>query len=206
MRKSSPIDPLISKTMQGLLASTVMQPDRAWYLSDLAKRQGVRPSTLQSSLAALVKAGVLTRRKEGNRVYFQADPACPFLLELQGLIGKTVGLVDVLRESIAKFKKRIAVAFIHGSIARSAEHSASDVDLIVIGTLGLEDISPALMKAEAQLNRPVNASVYSPEEFAKKLTAKNHFLTSLLEKEKIYIFGGYHDLEKVAGHKPRPNA
>jgi predicted nucleotidyltransferase len=206
MRKSSPIDPLISKSMQGLLASTVMQPDRAWYLSDLAKRQGVRPSTLQSSLAALVKAGVLTRRKEGNRVYFQADPACPFLLELQGLIGKTVGLVDVLRESIAKFKKRITVAFIHGSIARSAENSASDVDLIVIGTLGLEDISPALMKAEAQLNRPVNASVYTPEEFAKKLAARNHFLTSLLEKEKVYIFGGYHDLEKVAGHKPPPNA
>ena len=62
------------------------------------------------------------------------------------------------------------------------------------------------MKAEAQLNRPVNASVYTPEEFAKKIAAKNHFLTSLLEKEKIYIFGGYHDLEKVAGHKPRPNA
>jgi len=206
MRKSSPIDPLISKTMQGLLASTVLQPDRAWYLSDLAKRQGVSPSTLQSSLAALVKAGVLTRRKEGNRVYFQADPACPFLLELQGLIGKTVGLVDVLRESIAKFKKRIAVAFIHGSIARSAENSASDVDLIVIGNLGLEDISPALMKAEAQLNRPVNASVYTPEEFAKKLSAKNHFLTTLLNKEKIFILGGYHDLEKVAGHKPRPNA
>ena len=36
MRKSSPIDPLISKTTQGLLAATVLQPDRWWYLSDLA--------------------------------------------------------------------------------------------------------------------------------------------------------------------------
>jgi predicted nucleotidyltransferase len=206
MRKSSPIDSLISKTMQGLLASTVMQPDRAWYLSDLAKHLGLRPSSLQNSLAALVKAGILTRRKEGNRVYFQANPSCPFFPELQGLIGKTVGLVDVLRDAIAKHKKRIAVAFIHGSVARSAEKSASDVDLIVIGSLGLADISPCLAKAEAQLNRPVNASVYTPEEFAKKLSAKNHFLTSILHKEKIFIFGGNHDLEKLAGVSSRRNA
>ncbi len=206
MRKSSPIDPLISKTMQGLLASTVMQPDRAWYLSDLAKHQGVSPSTLQSSLAALVKAGVLTRRKDGNRVYFQADPNCPFLPELQGLIGKTAGLVDVLREAMAKLKKRIAVAFIHGSVARSAEKSSSDVDLIVIGDLGLADVTPILEKAEARVDRSVNASVYTPAEFSKKLAAKNHFLTSILEKEKIYILGDYHDLEKIAGYKPRPNA
>jgi predicted nucleotidyltransferase len=203
MRKSSPIDPLISKTMQGLLASTVMQPDRAWYLSDLAKHLGVRPSSLQSSLAALVKVGILTRRKEGNRVYYQADPVCPFFPELQGLIAKTVGLVDVLRKPLGKFHKRITVAFVFGSIARAAERSASDVDLIVVGDLGLEDISPALMKAEAQLNRPVNVSVYSPAEFIKKLAAKNHFLTSILSKEKVFIFGGNHDLEKIAGNAPR---
>jgi predicted nucleotidyltransferase len=206
MRKSSPIDPLISKNMQGLLASTVLQPDRSWYLSDLAKHLGVGPSSLQSSLAALVKAGILTRRKEGNRVYFQADPNCPFLLELQGLIEKTVGLVDVLREAMAKLKKRIAVAFIHGSVARSAEKSSSDVDLIVIGDLGLADVTPVLEKVEARVDRSVNASVYTPQEFSKKLAAKNHFLTSILEKEKIFILGGYHDLEKIAGVKPRPDA
>ncbi len=148
MRKSSPIDPLISKTMQGLLAATVLQPDRSWYLSDLSKRLNVRPSTLQGSLAALVKAGVLTRRRDGNRVYYRADPDCPFLRDLQGLIGKTAGLVDVLREVMARLKKRVVVAFLHGSVAKSAEKSASDVDLIVIGSLGLADMTPLLERAE----------------------------------------------------------
>jgi predicted nucleotidyltransferase len=206
MRKSSPLDPLISKTMQGLLASTVLQPGRAWYLSDLAKRLSVCPSSLQSSLAALVKSGILTRRKDGNRVYFQADPNCPFLPELQGLIGKTVGLVDVLREAMAKLAKRIAVAFIHGSVARSAEKSSSDVDLIVIGDLGVADLAPVLEEAEAQLDRSVNVSVYSSAEFSKKLAAKNHFLVSILEKEKIFIIGDCHDLEKIAGFQPRSYA
>ena len=98
MRKSSPIDPLISKTVQGLLAATVLQPERSWYLSDLAKHLGRRPSSLQAPLASLAAAGILRRRKDGNRVYYQADPQCPFLRELQGIIAKTVGLADVLRE------------------------------------------------------------------------------------------------------------
>ena len=206
MRKSSPIDPLISKTMQGLLAAAVLQPDRSWYLSDLAKRLNVRPSTLQGSLAALVKAGVLTRRGDGNRVYYRADPDCPFLPDLQGLIGKTAGLVDVLRAVMARLKKRVVVAFIHGSVARSAEKSASDVDLIVVGSLGLADLTPLLERAESQLDRSVNASVYTPEEFARKLAAKNHFLTSILEEEKVFILGGYHDLEQIAGIGTRGDA
>ena len=103
MRKSSPIDALLAKTTQGLLAATVLQPERWWYLSDLAKQMGRRPSSLQAPLASLVTAGILRHRREGNRVYYQADPDCPFRGELQGMIAKTVGLVEVLRDALARF-------------------------------------------------------------------------------------------------------
>ena len=203
MRKSSPIDPLINKTTQGLLAATVLQPDRCWYLSDLAKHLRRRPSSLQTPLAALVSAGILSRRKEGNRVYFQANPDCPFLSELQGLMAKTVGLIEVLREAFASLKDRLEVAFIHGSVARSSEIAASDVDVIAIGSLGLADLSPVLEKAEERLGRAVNAKVYFPQEFANKLAAKNHFLCSVLNKKKLFVVGDPNDLERIAGRKSR---
>ena len=201
MRKSSPIDPLINKTTQGLLAATVLQPNRWWYLSDLAKHPRRRPSSLQTPLAALVSAGILARRKEGNRVYFQAHPDCPFLLELQGLIAKTVGLVEVLRETFVPLQDRLEVAFVHGSVARSGEAAASDIDLIVIGSLGLADLSPVLERAEERLARPVNVSVYLPQEFARKIAAKNHFLCSVLDKEKLFVVGELHDLERITDRK-----
>jgi len=203
MRKSNPIDPLINKTTQGLLAATVLQPDRWWYLSDLAKHLRRRPSSLQSPLFALVSAGILSRRKEGNRVYFQANLNCPFLPELQGLMAKTVGLVEVLCETFLPLKDRLEVAFIHGSVAKSSEVAASDIDVIAIGSLGLADLSPVLEKAEERLGRPVNASVYSPQEFAKKIAAKNHFLCAVLDKEKLFVLGEPNDLERIAGRKPR---
>ena len=203
MRKSSPLDPLINKTTQGLLAATVLQPDRCWYLSDLASHLRRRPSSLQTPLAALVSAGILSRRKEGNRVYFQANPDCPFLPELEGLMAKTVGLVEVLREALVPLTDRLDVAFVHGSVARSSEGAASDVDLIAVGFLGLAELSPALGKAEERLGRSVNASVYSRQEFAKRLAAKNHFLCSVLDKEKLFVVGQPNDLERITGRKTR---
>ena len=121
--------------MQGLLAATVLQPDRSWYLSDLSKCLNGAPGLCKVPWPR-GQGGRLTRRRDGNRVYYRADPDCPFLRDLQGLIGKTAGLVDVLREVMARLKKRVVVAFLHGSVAKSAEKSASDVDLIVIGASG----------------------------------------------------------------------
>jgi DNA-binding transcriptional ArsR family regulator len=201
MRKFNPIDALISKTTQGLLAATVLQPQRWWYLSDLAKHLNRRPSSLQRPLRSLVSAGILCRRKDGNRVYFQADSDCPFLSELQGIIAKTVGLIDVLREALMPFGSLITVAFIHGSIAKSLERASSDIDLIVIGSLGLSKLSPVLEAIEEHLGRPVNASVYTSQEFTKKIVAKNHFLLAVLDKEKLFVIGNTDDLERVARSK-----
>ncbi len=203
MRKSSPIDALLAKTTQGLLAATVLQPERWWYLSDLAKQMGRRPSSLQAPLASLVTAGILRRRREGNRVYYQADPDCPFRGELQGMIAKTVGLVEVLRDALAPLRSRIAVAFVHGSVASSQERSSSDVDLIVIGAVGPSKLAPVLDALEERLARPVNASVFTAEEFGGKVAAKNHFLRAVLNKERLFIIGTEDDLESIARRGPR---
>ena len=175
MRRSSPVDALLSRTTQGLLAATVLQPERWWYLSDLAKHLGRRPSSLQRPLASLVTAGILHRRKEGNRVYFQVDPQCPILGELQGIVRKTIGLVDVFREILTPLETQIAVAFVFGSIASSRECTASDIDLIVVGSVGLSKLAPALEAAEGRLSRPVNANVYGAEEFARETRRQTIF-------------------------------
>lgn len=203
MRKASPLDTLFPKTTQGVLAATLLDPQRRWYLSDLARHLRRTPSSLQGPLAALVDSGILRREKEGNRVYFEVDPQCPFLSELQGIVAKTVGLVDVLRDALRPFSERITAAFVYGSVARSQERSSSDIDLMVIGTVGLSDIAPLLRQAEERLNRPVNATVYTIGEFAKKLAAGHHFVRSVLDKEKLFVLGSDHDLGKAASRRPR---
>ena len=199
MRKLRAIDAIFPRIRQAILAATLLQPDRWWYLSDLARHLAVRPSSLQRELAALVEAGILRQRRDGNRTYFQPNPDCPFLTELQGLMLKTVGLVDVLHEVLEPFTNRIDWAFVYGSIARSEELASSDVDLMIIGRVGLADIAPALRQAERCLNRPVNPTVYSREEFATKLAAGHAFLHTVLAGAKLFICGDSHELAATFG-------
>ena len=159
------------------------------------------PPSLQRELAALVDAGILNRRQDGNRVYFQPNPDCPFLPELQGILVKTAGVVDALREVLSRWAKRIDCAFVYGSVAHAEELASSDVDIMIIGQLGLAELSPALRRAEARLGRPVNPTLYTREEFATKLQAGHQFLKTVLGGEKLFILGDPHELA-ANSHSP----
>jgi len=201
MRKENPLDPLLTRPVQGVLAATLMHPEREWYLADLARHLDCAPSSLQRPLAGLVDAGILKRREDGNRVLYQADPRCPFHPELRGLVVKTVGLVDVLRKALEPLRKRIRLAFVFGSIASGEELSTSDVDLMVVGSVGYQHLHAALDKAEFELGRPVNPCLYTQTEFEKKLLERNQFVVSVVGGAKLGIIGEDSLLEHAAGSR-----
>lgn len=198
MRQSErTIDFLLPRTRQAVLAAVFSNPARSWYRSDLAKHLHLPPSSLQRELDGLVRIGVLSRRIDGNRAYFQPDPACPFLPELRGLIDKTIGIVAELGRLLEPFRTCVAFAFIFGSVARGAERSESDVDLMVVGTIGVMDLVPGLREVETRLGRSVNVHTYTPEEFVEKARAKHHFITNVLAREKDFVVGSKHDLDAL---------
>src|SRR2546422_8150887 len=119
MRRKSLIHVLMPQSRQAVLAATLLQPERSWYLADLARHLGVRPSSLQRELCALATVGILKRHRQGRMVYFRADSECPVYPELRGLLLKTSGLVDVLRSALAPVARNIRFAFVYGSIARA---------------------------------------------------------------------------------------
>jgi len=48
----------------------------------------------------------------GRQVFYRANPDCPVLPELTGLLCKTVGLVDALREGLQPLADRIDAAYV----------------------------------------------------------------------------------------------
>ena len=191
MRKKRPIDALFPKARRDILAATYGQPEQWWYLSELAQQLNTTPSSLQRELQSLVSSGILRQRKDGRRTYFQAEAASPIFGELQGIIFKTLGIEKALKEVLSKFGDRLACAFLYGSVARQQEHTLSDVDLMVIGSIGLSELSP---------------TCYSPKEFQKKVKAENHFLMNVLRGEKTFLKGDERELENLAGKPDRAAA
>jgi predicted nucleotidyltransferase len=198
MRKRRALDALLPKTRQGILAATLVQSEKAWYASELARRMGVPSSSLQRELQHLTQAGILRTHRQGRMAYYQANTSSPLFSDLRSLVLKTAGLVDVLADAIKPLVSKMRAAFVYGSIASGEEQAESDIDLMVIGALSPAELALPLRRAGELLGREIN-SVYAPAEFAKKRANKDQFLTRVLSKPKLFVASNNDELEKAAG-------
>ena len=192
MRKHNLLDALLPKSRQGILAALLGQPEKTWYVSELARHMGVPSSSLQRELQNLTQVGILKTHRQGRMAYYQANKESPVFAELRGLLLKTVGLVDVLADALKPLAAKLTLVFVYGSIASGTEQSDSDIDLMVVGKVAPAELALPLRRARELLGRTVNPTVYTPAEFDKKRAAKDssvreRILTSKLRKHSTTI-------------------
>ena len=120
MRKNATLDALFPAVRSGVLSATLLQPDRWWFMTELARHLEVTPSSLQRELESLVASGFLLRRQDGRRIYFKANTESPVFPELKGLIQKTAGIIPELKAAIEEFGGRIEL-YVNEVNARGAE-------------------------------------------------------------------------------------
>src|SRR5512139_1231180 len=165
------------------------------HVREIERRSGMNDSTLRQELRKLVRLDLVQSRKDSNRVYYRAKTESPLYSEIRSLVLKTSGLADALKSALED--KRIRVAFVFGSIARGEEKAGSDVDLMVIGRLRLRDLSRLLSGIEEKIGREVNPHVLNEKELRKRVRAKEHFVSRVMESPKIFIVGSHHELEAM---------
>ena len=131
--------------------------------------------------------------------YYQANTDSPVFSDLRGLILKTAGLVDVLAGVLKPLAARLQLVFVYGSIASGSEQSDSDIDLMVVGKVAPAELALPLRRARQLLGRDINPTVYTPAEFDKKRTSKDHFLSQVLAKPRLLVLESRDDLGKATG-------
>ena len=91
------------------------------------------------------------------------------------------------------------IAFVFGSIARQEEMAESDLDLFVIGDLGLRKLAGLLSGVSDKIGREINPHVFTENEIKKRLAQKDHFISRVLEEPKIFILDNENELETMVG-------
>lgn len=186
-------DALFPSVKQFLLSTFFLSPDQTFYTNELIKLAGRGNGAVQRELARLGSAGLILVTKVGNQTHYQANHSSPIFTELRGLVVKTFGLGDVVRNALAPLHAQIEKAFIFGSIAKGEDTPMSDVDLMVISeTLSYSDFFSALETAALTLERTINPTVYTPGELAKRIAERNSFVERIMEQPKIWIKGEEH--------------
>lgn len=168
------------------------------HLRDLARLAGLSPAALQRELGNLTRCDLLISRRDGNRLYFRANPGHPLYPELRGLVVKTSGIAPALRQALESVDG-IELAFIFGSTAAGTLGSRSDVDLLVIGTAGLRKITPALRGVAESLGREINPVSLNAAEWREKLQRGDAFATRVSAEPKLWLKGGPAALAAMEG-------
>jgi len=168
------------------------------HMREIERRTGYAIGTIQTELKKLLRLELVIKRKDGNRLYYCANKKHPLYPDLHNLILKTTGLVDVFLSALDQTPD-IVVSFIFGSVSRGDVKAESDVDLMVIGNLGLRKLSKMLTGIPEKIGREVNPYVLSVDDFNKRKSKRDHFLTQVLAGPKIFITGNEDELESMGG-------
>ncbi|MBB4842158.1 putative nucleotidyltransferase [Paucibacter oligotrophus] len=193
-------DLLLGQHRRRVLAILLLNPQTSLHVRELARQTGSQPGTLNRELTKLAKAGVLLQQRVGNQVHYQANRACPVFDELAGLLRKTSGMSTVLADALAPFSGRIRSALVFGSVARGEETSTSDVDVLILGELGLAEVVEALHPLQDNLRREINPVVYRPADFLDKLASGNTWAKEVVTKPKLFLIGTADDFAEFVGH------
>ncbi|MCA1732521.1 MAG: nucleotidyltransferase domain-containing protein [Acidobacteria bacterium] len=183
-------DALLTPVQQRLLGLLFGQPDRRFQSAEIIRLAAGGTGAAHRQLQRLGESGLLTVSREGAQKYYQANRESPVYAELHGLIVKTVGLVDPLREALRPLADQIRAAFVFGSLAKKSDRAASDVDVLIVSDmLTYPDVYEALQNAEARISRPINPTVFSRNEWRRKAKATDSFAKRVAAQPKIFVIG-----------------
>lgn len=188
-------DALFSGTQQRVLGLVFGQPERSFYATELIGLTGAGSGAVQRELARLSQSGLVTVRRVGNQKHYRANPDSPIFAELCSIAQKTVGLAEPLREALAPLAKKIFAAFVYGSVAKRQDTAASDIDLMLVSDqLTYADVFAVLEQVGNRLARPVNPTILTRKELAKRIAGDNAFVTRVLAQPKLWLIGHDDDL------------
>ena len=168
----------------------------ALHMRDIERKSGFTIGTVQRELRKLVKLDLIKKTKDGNRTYYQANKGNPIYQDIFNIVQKTVGSIFLLKEALSQ-STEIEFAFIFGSFAAGKENSHSDIDLMVIGNLGLRNVVSLLSGISEKTGREINPQVISKLEFINRISLNDHFISNVINSDKTFIMGTKDEFTKL---------
>ncbi|NOR44802.1 MAG: toxin-antitoxin system toxin subunit [Candidatus Delongbacteria bacterium] len=168
--------------------------NKEYHLREIQRLSGYAIGSVRQEAQKLTKLELILKRIDGNRTYYSANRNHPLYSVLHDLVMKTNGLADVLKNSLNV--NSIEYAFIFGSIASGEERPDSDVDLFLIGDIGLRELSKLLKGINLVISREINPYTITVKKFIKRKNENDHFISRVLNSSKIIIKGNIDNIEK----------
>lgn len=192
-------DFMVSRVRVKLLKTFLKDSTEMYYVRQLTRITGEEINAVRRELKRLETIGFIKSESRGNRLYYFPNKYYDFYSELLSLVAKTTGLGAAIRKSKNKIGK-IKYVVLSGKYLRHLHRDPNEVDLLVVGTVVLPELSQIIRKEEAIRKTEINYTVMTQEEFQFRKDRRDPFLLSILASSRIMIIG---DEEEMVSQKPR---
>ncbi len=187
-------DIIISRVRIKILTLFLSHPGAIFHVRDVVRKVDEEINAVRRELAHMEKAGMVTKEQRANRLFYGFRKDYPLYNELIDLVGKTAGLgADILKNK-AKLGK-LKFVMISGRFLRGLnKKSQTDVDLLVVGTVVLPELSQIIKSEEARRGREINYTVMTEEEFTFRKSRRDPFVLSIIGGSRVMVVGDEEDL------------
>lgn len=177
-----------SRVRAKLLTQFVLHPSQEFHVRELARLLDEYHHAVRRELRNLEAIGLLESSRRGRAHLFALKRDHYLIPEFRGLILKTAGLGDVLRQAMVELGD-VEEVFIYGSAASGAEGARSDIDLMVIGVPNEEELHSRLDKLEGEIQRPINVTIFARDEWETRIRDRQPFALDVISGPRIHLIG-----------------
>lgn len=150
-------------------------------------------NAVRRELVRMEEIKLLKVDTRGNRKYYTLSSEGPFLEELRAIVLKTFGVGGEILKNIAKLGQ-IDFVMLLGNYIDPELKAANALDLVIIGEVDLNQLTPIISEQEKKLEREINYTVLSSQDFHLRKRRRDAFVTDLLLSPKVLVYGDSNSL------------
>lgn len=181
-------DLFISKTRVKLFKVFLSNPGKIMYVRELVRLVGEQINAVRAELARMERVGMLSSEARANRKFYGFRKDYIYFDELSRLVSKSTGLGGAIIKERNKLGK-IKYASLSGGFIKKKPVGPTDVDLLIVGNVVLPQLAQLVKQNESDVEREINYSVMTEEEFTFRKRRGDPFVKNILGSPKLLLIG-----------------
>ncbi|MBW6441423.1 winged helix-turn-helix domain-containing protein [Patescibacteria group bacterium] len=179
---------LVSEVRVNILKLLLMNPKRGFHIRAIVRQVGAEINAVRRELDNLFDINLVTRRQSSNKIFYQIETTHPFYSDLLSLVTKEDGIgAEIINKQ--KHLGIVEYAVLSLAFLRGRKSTALDVDLFVVGNVNLDVLKNIVMEEEAKMNREINYSVMTLDEFMSRKRTNDPFIYRVLTQSRTMLIG-----------------
>lgn len=181
-------DLITSKTRIKVLSTFLAAPTEMHHVRELVRMTSEEINAVRRELALLEKRGIVNKEPRANRVYYYLDKNYPYYHDLIRVHAKMAGIGSDILNNRVKLGK-IKFAMLSGRYVRGIRKNPEEVDLLVVGTVVLPELSSIVRAEEMKKGEEINYTVMTEEEFSFRKKRQDPFIMSIITSSRLMLIG-----------------